>query len=136
MTNVLESATITNNCVCIAEDGENVTCYGECYEDSFFQLNELIEQWVELNKHKATDTVAIHGERMGWQGLYGLALVEVSDDLTEDIRAALQLDRADWTLVFKLSEEGALSAVRYSHDEPTGAGFSFGYVPVEVNFSE
>jgi hypothetical protein len=79
----------------------------------------------------STDTIRIDGEKMGWQRLDGYAIVEVigrpntpaMENLTDILLETLRLN-GDWTLVFKLSHEGRLSAVRYSHDEPTGAGFS------------
>jgi len=127
MSNTLDTITIANNCVC--SDAEIETCYGECYDDAKENLRHLLNTWQEMNT--STDTIRIDGEKMGWQRLDGYAIVEVigrpntpaMDKLTDTLLETLRLN-GDWTLVFKLSHDGHLSAVRYSHDEPTGAGFS------------
>lgn len=133
MSNTHKSVVLTTNCTCPQEEIENgVECYGFCFEETYSILENLIEEWREMNSHKASDEVRIDGEKMTWQRLDGHAIVDVSKGLTDAIIGTLSLKGGDWTLVFKLSEDGHLSTVRYSHDEPTGAGFSIGFVPEEV----
>lgn len=133
MSNTLDTVILTNECTCM--DGEEIasSCYGDCYDQTLDILSMVLKNWREMNSHKASDEVRIDGEKMTWQRLSGHAVVDVSDDLTEALVSALRIN-GDWTLVFKVSHEGHLSVVRYSHDEPTGAGFSIGFVPEEVSF--
>lgn len=133
MTNILDTVVLTNNCTCVNEySGVEVTdCYGECYDETLDILSMVLNNWEEMNSHKASRELRIDGEKVTWQRLSALYFVTVERDLTDTLVSALSL-KGDWTLVFKVSEDGHLSVVRYSHDEPTGAGFSIGFVPEEV----
>jgi len=133
VSNTLESVTLTNNCTCSEEENTEITCYGECYEDAYQMLDSVLDNWQDANKDKATDEVRIDGELIGWQRVSGYKTLEMSNNFTKDLVESLTFN-GDWTLVFKLTHEGHLSVVRYSHDEPTGAGFSLGFVPEEVSF--
>lgn len=102
------------------------------YDETLDVLASILENWRDLNSHKATDYLRIDGEQIGWQRLSGHLEVEVETDLADTIVNALRIN-GDWTLVFKVSHDGHLSVVRYTHDEPTGAGFSIGFIPDEVS---
>jgi hypothetical protein len=131
MSNTLDTVILTNNCTCADEETESgIECYGYCYEDSMNILSMVLKNWREMNSD-ATDALRIEGEMMTWERLSGYAIVDVSGDLTDALVNALRLN-GDYTLVFKVSHEGNLSVVRYSHDEPTGAGFSVNFVPEEL----
>jgi hypothetical protein len=102
------------------------------YDETLDVLGLILDNWRDLNSHKASDNLRIDGEKIGWERLSGYKEVEVETDLADAIVDALRIN-GDWTLVFKVSHDGHLSVVRYTHDEPTGAGFSIGFIPDEVS---
>lgn len=126
--NLLEDwgATLTTNCECryLDEEDQEVIpdyCTGECYEEAGNFTLELIEEWLERNDYPSA--VMIQGASMGWQRLSGYALIREagSDKIARETLDKLTLN-ADFTLELKLQGR-ACHAVRYSHDEPTGASF-------------
>jgi hypothetical protein len=64
------------------------------------------------------DTVRVTGTGMGWQRTSGKAVIPF-DEVLELLKI-----NGDFTLRFK-REGKVLTATRSSHDEPTGAGFTF-----------
>jgi hypothetical protein len=119
------SATLTTNCQCMDEDPETGEdreaegCHG-CDEWQLEDANWLLAEWLERNDYP--DAVLIQGVAMGWRRLSGYALVRQAGDKI----AAATLDKlmlnGDFTIELKLRGK-ACHAVRYSHDEPTGASF-------------
>lgn len=119
-----EKVVISNNCTCENEDGSySEECFG-CYEDAVAELDQLMKNWVEAQGNELTNTVRIEGSAMGWTRAEGYAVVEF-----DEVFNALKLN-GDWTLTLKL-EGATLTAVRTSHDEPTGASFTFAFVSDE-----
>jgi hypothetical protein len=121
MSNTLDSVVLHNN----FETQEE-------YDETLDTVGLVLENWRDLNSHKASDNLRIDGEQIGWERRSGYKEVEVETDLADAIVDALRIN-GDWTLVFKVSHDGTLSVVRYTHDEPTGAGFSIGFIPEEIN---
>jgi len=92
-------------------------CYGDCYNDSKEEALRLVTEWSDSHK---IDEWIIRGNNMGWTRASGNTepiggLEETFDALTLN---------GDYRLVFTLYN-GDLSVTRYSHDEPTGASFTF-----------
>jgi len=134
-TQTLDTIILTNNCTCADEESLSLDrCYGDCYEDTFSVLSMVVENWREMNSHKASDYLRVDGEGMTWQHLSGYLVTEVTKDLTETIVNALRIN-GDWTLTFRVSTAGDLSVVRSSHDE-LGASFSVTFVPEEIALAD
>jgi hypothetical protein len=127
-----EQIEITSDCVCVAydeetgdsmldEDGEYVPakeCSG-CYHDSIQLFNELIlHPWLAANNLTTDSNVTVKAKHLGWQRTSAGGRVEASSLAT---RFALN---GDFRLLFKL-QNNELTMIRTSHDEPTGASFSF-----------
>lgn len=118
-----ETYEITNNCVCEDYDEETETyspsneCFG-CYEDALANLTyEVIKPWVSANGIDEDTELVARGTGMTWQRLSGYARTT-----PKTIVDTLSLN-GDWTLQFTLSNGAkTLTAIRYSHDEPTGTG--------------
>lgn len=119
------SALVSTDCQCYYMDedtGEYV--YPECDECGEWMTEgalELIEEWLERNDYP--DAVIINGVAMGWQRRSGYALVREagSNKIAREVLNKLMLN-GQFTIELKLTGR-ACHAVRYSHDEPTGASF-------------
>ena len=117
---------LSSNCTCETTDENDNTitdfCFG-CYTDDFANLKySIIEPWLTANGLSKPDQVLISVERATWRNVsgYGLALAT-----TGFIIDALTFN-GDWRLVFTYDGDKTMTAVRYSHDEPTGTGtFTF-----------
>jgi hypothetical protein len=89
------------------------------------ELDTYAEEWeytdareeMEVAFEKVGDYLYIEGTGMGWTRASGY--IVVSSDKAVD---ALGLN-GEYRIVLNVGE--TLSAVRYSHDEPTGASFTF-----------
>lgn len=110
---------IDSNCTCTDEYGDWAgECFG-CWQDNVEIFNELLTEWKTVvgydeDKH----VVWIEGRAMGWQRRSGHTAV-----VSERVLDALSIN-GDYRLVFKFDNH-SLTCVRYSHDEPTGASFTF-----------
>ena len=119
------SGAITTNCECSYLDEEDKEvipddCFGDCYQEAKDFTLELIEEWLERNDWPSA--VMIQGVAIGWQRRAGYALIRATGDkLALETLDKLTLN-GDFTLELKLHGK-ACHAVRYSHDEPTGASF-------------
>lgn len=113
-----EYAHLSTTCECEDEEGNWAEdCYG-CYQDNLAYLkDEFLPDWYCRNQGDF-DYVLIEGKAMGWTRAEGFLLVEF-DSLVDSLKI-----NGEYTLRFKL-EGKELSAVRTSHDEPTGAFFTF-----------
>lgn len=109
---------LQSDCTCLNEDETtwSESCYG-CYDDAVEDLKYLITEWADA-QGKEFSNVRIDGSAMGWQRESGYAMTPLYR-----ISEALSI-RGDFRIVFTL-ESGTLTATRYSHDEPTGASFTF-----------
>lgn len=118
---MIDNAKITNNCECsdYDEDFSGDYCDGICYDDMSHRVDEVLSQWKKIWNVSDTDRIAIHGSRIGWRNLSGIAQIryaELSDYLKFD---------GDWSIYWTLDDDGKLHAKRTSHDEPMGAYFDF-----------
>lgn len=97
-------------------------CMG-CWDDNKYTFRETILEW---RKEVGVDwgLVRIDGSAMGWTRSRGSAVVPI-----DRVLEALTI-RGDFRIEVKW-EGKELSAVRYSHDEPTGASFFFTLVKGE-----
>ena len=114
---------MSSDCTCTNEDETPSTDCFDCWQDSVWLFKDMMNDWrrtvgVDWN------TVRITGRAMGWQSRSGEALVSF-----DKVLEALTIN-GDFTLRFK-HEGTVLTATRSSHDEPTGAGFSFTLVQDE-----
>ncbi len=111
-----------NGCEYYDEDTDTYTeadsCQGYCYEDAVEDYTEnLLKPWLEAKAIMADSPVRIHGSGMTWLRRSGHA-----DTSARAILDTLAID-GDFTIK-AVYEDGELSFVRYSHDEPTGASFT------------
>jgi hypothetical protein len=108
---------MTSDCTCTNEDDTPSDYCFDCCEDSKWLFKEMMNNW---RKAVGVDwnTVRITGRNMGWQHRSGEAIVSFDKVLN-----TLTIN-GDFNLRFK-HEGTVLTATRSSHDEPTGAGFSF-----------
>lgn len=108
---------IQSDCTCTNEDETpSDSCYG-CYDDAVDNLKYLITEWADA-QGKDFSNVRIDGIAMGWQRENGYAIAPLYR-----VAEALTI-RGDFRITFTL-ENGELTATRSSHDEPTGASFTF-----------
>ena len=129
------NAEITNNCVCVVYDEEtgmtkqdeygdvrSDECFG-CFDESIDDLNtNLLPDWLSERGASHDNYVVIDGSGMGWQRRSGTIIARATG---KAIVKALSIN-GDFILRFAI-KDGALTAVRSSHDE-LGASFSIGYL--------
>jgi hypothetical protein len=112
-----QQVVVESDCTCLNEDETpSDSCYG-CYDDAVDNLKYLITEWADA-QGKEFSEVRIDGTGMGWQRESGYAIAPLYR-----IAEALSL-RGDFTITFTLLNK-ELTATRSSHDEPTGASFTF-----------
>jgi hypothetical protein len=125
-------ATITTECTCevyveTEPDGTHLTtqpdfCMG-CHEDNHDWATEVVDTWLSRQTIQS-NRVRIYGVGMGWQRRDGWLITDVTN-LIESLCL-----NGDYRIVFTLNDTN-LSAVRYSHDEPTGCSFAFKLITEE-----
>ncbi len=112
---------LTTECTCTyLDDNDNeqpsYDCYG-CFDDAKEWLNENLTEWQNANGYDDDTLIRIEADGLGWRRLSGFIDCRVSE-----IAQALSIN-GDYRIIFKFSLDfKTLSAVRYSHDEPTGTG--------------
>lgn len=132
-TDTIIKASVTTNCECVdylPAGTESMAievvpadfCYG-CDEDNREALQWLINTWLERQTIQ-TNRVRVYSPAMGWLRQEAWTVTDVTN-LLDSVRL-----NGDYTLNFTLDGKD-LSAVRYSHDEPTGAPFVFNLVTEE-----
>lgn len=107
----------TDECPECLSTMEQSDCYGDCYTDAKEGALRLLLDWADTHKVEAW---RIHAENLGWTRKSGTSAPIGGLEETFD---ALTLN-GDWRIKFVLDGE-SLIAYRYSHDEPTGASFTF-----------
>lgn len=110
---------LDSNCVCTDEYETPLDdCLG-CWQDNLQYFNELLNEWKKVvGFNDETNDVFIQATAMGWQRRSGFTVV-----LVDNLLSALHIN-GDYRLVFTFDND-SLTCVRYSHDEPTGASFTF-----------
>jgi len=108
---------LTSDCTCTNEDGTPSNDCFDCWDDSVWLFKDLMNTW-RKTVGVDWDTVRVTGNGMGWQRKSGEAVIPF-DEVLELLKI-----NGDFTLRFK-REGKVLTATRSSHDEPTGAGFTF-----------
>jgi hypothetical protein len=123
---------ITNRCICVQTDqdtGEIVVdkdgdempsdyCFG-CFDEEVDNLDyTLVTDWRTHNGIDENTPLVVLGEGMFWTNVSGWTIAKTAT--AKSIVEAMNIN-TDWLINFKL-EDNELSAVRYSHDEPTGTG--------------
>jgi hypothetical protein len=115
---------LSNNCSCENFDEEtgisspSNECWG-CYDDEMSNIwYEVIKPWLDVKGYTEDTTIQIDGIGMGWQSRSGYAFAK-----PRDICDKLGIN-GDFTLYFTF-DGTEMTAKRTSHDEPTGAGFTF-----------
>ena len=131
-TDTIIKASVTTECTCevylgAEPDGTDLTapadfCMG-CAEDNREALQWLINTWLARQTIQS-NRVRVYGVGMGWQRRDGWLITDVTS-LLDSVRL-----NGDYTLNFTLNGKD-LSAVRYSHDEPTGCQFAFKLITEE-----
>jgi hypothetical protein len=120
---------ITSECTCMEYDPEkgdyteepSKECFG-CYSDDVENLKlSILEPWLASHNLGGNDSLIIECPALGWT--YSAAYAIVDADAQEIINTMIL--NGDFRVVFTL-KGSELSAIRYSHDEPTGTGtFTF-----------
>jgi hypothetical protein len=118
-----EEYELTNSCRCEDWDEETDTyspsnsCWG-CFEDDLANFEvEMLKPWMNANGYDEDTALVARGTGMTWQRLSGYAYLT-----PKQIVEKLAIN-GEWTLRFSLTDGAkTLTAVRYSHDEPTGTG--------------
>lgn len=128
MNNEQMTATYSTDCACTSENfqtGEfepSETCFGDCGEWQEQSVQEVIDEWIFLNKYTEDTNILITCDSQGWTRSYKSFITKVSK-----LPTALSLKgefRIEWEL-----KGSTLTARRYSHDEPTGTGeFQFSFI--------
>ena len=114
------SATITTDCTCEYYDEETDSyepasdCYGDCSDLAWEDATSLIDSWA---RHWDTNGIRIEASGMGWTGAE--AYLELTFREPEHIVRALTIG-GEFRLNLTVDDDGQLSVLRYSHDEPTG----------------
>ena len=108
---------LTSDCTCTNEDDTPSDYCFDCWDDSVWLFKDLMNTW-RKTVGVDWDTVRVTGNGMGWQRKSGEAVIPF-DEVLELLKI-----NGDFTLRFK-REGKVLTATRSSHDEPTGAGFTF-----------
>lgn len=127
ITNHIIKATVTTECTCVdyvSTQADSMVlevvpaefCYN-CDEMNREDLENMIEVWL-VQQPIQSNRVRIYGVGMGWQRRDGWTITDVTSLLD-----AVRLD-GDYRIEFSL-DGATLSAIRYSHDEPTGCVFAF-----------
>ena len=117
--NTMEKHTVelTSDCTCTNEDGTPSNDCFDCWDDSVWLFKDLMNTW-RKTVGVEWDTVRVTGKGMGWQRKSGEAVIPF-DEVLELLKI-----NGDFNLRFE-REGKVLTATRSSHDEPTGAGFTF-----------
>jgi hypothetical protein len=125
-------ASVTTDCTCevyteTEPDGTHLSvpadfCMG-CDEDNREWAKEVIDVWLSRQPNQ-TNRVRVYSPNMGWLRQEAWTVTDVTS-LLDSVRL-----NGDYTLNFTLDGKD-LIAVRYSHDEPTGAPFVFNLVTEE-----
>lgn len=125
MTNTIEKLTalLSTQCQCL-DDDDNIADYCDGCGDWMQEGTlELFSYWLERIDNP--QRVRCNGSAMGWRRLDGYAIADAnaSQPMARQLLELLTLN-GDFTINYTL-EGKTLSAIRYSHDEPTGARFEF-----------
>jgi hypothetical protein len=108
---------LTSDCTCTNEDGTPSNDCFDCWDDSVWLFKDLMNTW-RKTVGVEWDTVRVTGKGMGWQRTSGEAVIPF-DEVLELLKI-----NGDFNLRFE-REGKVLTATRSSHDEPTGAEFTF-----------
>jgi len=134
MENTVTKVILTTDCECEIYDEETgefrpsdgTECFG-CYDSAWNDFTENFARWLDSVGGTDENKIVIRGEGMGWERRAGWAIFPASE-----AHEALTINgeyRVDYS--FDGSE---LTAVRYSHDEPTGTGrFLFSLLDFDIN---
>lgn len=123
---------VSTNCSCEVLNEETNEyefsdyCFGDCYQDAKYNLDELIAEWVMANNFNDYTLIRVEGSSIGWRNLNGYKDIEC-----KDVAETLFLN-GEFTVRYELSKANELTARRWSHDEPMGTGiFTFTKSPME-----
>lgn len=130
----LTTVTLTTECECEIYDEETgefrpsdgTECFG-CYDTAWDDFRDnILAPWLDAIGADDDADILVEGTGMGWQGRAGWIVVTASD--LHDALAINGEYRVDYALT-----GDTLTAVRYSHDEPTGTGtFRFSLAPSDA----
>ena len=116
---VIANGTLTSDCICEVwndETGEATPaefCYGDCFTEQVDHVEYVIEQWLG-DKTLGEYMVEVEYSGATWRRLAGRGGWE--PESVKDVWSSLTIN-GDFTLRFKLLDNGILEVVRSSHDE-------------------
>lgn len=115
------TVTVTTDCVCDEGDRDVAYegCSGDCYEWQKEDVFWILGDWQLANDIDENDPILIETDKLGWRNASAYKWTTM-----DELHGALALNgdfRIEW-----YSENGELTARRWSHDEPVGTGlFTF-----------
>jgi len=115
------TVTVTTDCVCDEGDRDVAYegCSGDCYEWQKEDVFWILGDWQLANDIDESDPILIETDKLGWRNASAYKWTTM-----DELHGALALNgdfRIEW-----YSENGELTARRWSHDEPVGTGlFTF-----------
>lgn len=128
------TATLTTECDCQIyneetgdfEPSNGTECFG-CYDQNWDDFIENVyTPWLTAIGADDDTDILVTGTGMGWMRQSGWIVVTA-----RDVHSAMTIN-GDWRIEYRF-DGTALTAVRYSHDEPVGTGvFTFAVAPDEV----
>jgi len=130
---VIANASLTSDCTCEVYNEETdehtlaTECFGDCFDEQVDDVENLIEQWLG-DKSLSEYTVEVEYSGATWQRLAGKGGWE--PESVKDVWSSLTIN-GDFTLRFKLLDNGILEVVRSSHDE-LGAWHALRLLEVEA----
>ena len=141
MRNITHSVSLSTDCTCPAEEltvnysgepspnREEVVCSGFCYLDARDELQNLLDSLTpSVIEHNA---FLVKYLNVTWQGRDGQVLLPFDSfsHLHNTLDAEKFLDHLrindSYRLEIEMYDDCSILVVRYSHDEPTGACFTF-----------
>jgi len=141
MREITYSVSVSTDCTCpadeltvnysgeLSENREEVVCHGFCYLDARDELQNLLDSLTpSVIEHNA---FLVKYLNVTWQGRDGEVILPFDSfsHLHNLLDAEKFLDHLrindSYRLAIELYDDNSMLVVRYSHDEPTGACFTF-----------
>jgi hypothetical protein len=119
----MTTITLTTSCTCETYDEDTDTyspaeyCSGCWDEVKQVWDADILQPWLNAHNISNDSPIRLEGVGMGWQRRSGYA-----DTTPSQMLDTLAFGN-DYALRFHLDDDHALTIVRTSHDEPTGASF-------------
>ena len=141
MREITYSVSVSTDCTCpadeltvnysgeLSENREEVVCHGFCYYDARDDLQNLLDSLTP--SLVGQNAFIVKYLNVTWQGRDGEVILPF--DSFSHLHNLLDAEKfleplrinGEYRLVIELYDDNSMLVVRYSHDEPTGACFTF-----------